>query len=87
MSRYIRLLLILATMAAATCRHAAAGPTGSFIQLSRAATERRRERVDDDMQQMQKIGIHSLIVQWCAEPGIALHGWRHCPTPERFRHD
>jgi len=82
-SRYCSLLFLLTALASATCCHAA-GPNGSFIQLTRASAGKTEADWNSDMLQMQKVGIHSLIVQWCAEPGIIYMEGDELPYPERF---
>ena len=70
MSRTSRYLLLWIALASAVCCQAA-GPTGSFIQLNRRCADRTETDWRADMKQMSAIGIRSIIVQWCAEPGIA----------------
>ena len=58
--------------------------SGTFIQLNRAAAARTVAQWQDDLDQMARVGIRTIIVQWSAEDGIA---YFRGDLPDREKHD
>ncbi len=63
------LVIVMATIISVSSCMAAA-PMSTFIQLNRDIAEKTTGDWIKDMKQMHAIGIDSVIVQWCAEPGV-----------------
>ncbi len=73
----------LAILLAAQPAPAPAGDlSGTFIQLNRAAAARTVAQWQEDLDQMSRVGIRTLIVQWSAEDGIAYFRG-DLPDPEK----
>lgn len=83
MPKHLGLLLLLGGLVPAP-RCEAARPTRSFVQLNRDRAATTEAGWREDMRLMKDLGLRTIIVQWCAEPGI-LYTEADVPSyPERF---